>query len=220
MRKLVLVLGVLLFCSVAAQAQDPGGRVEIFGGYSYGQWNTGDVLSNSGHVSMSGWHVAPALKINRFLSVTGDFSGYAGSFGIFVNDTQTGIPGFGFDSHFHSRVRTYSAGPEVGVRFAHLRPFAHVLVGVTHGIVYDRELDQNGNVVKTQTEQKRLSYALGGGLDVNLTKHISLRALEVDWFRNSFSDLDPTDPNGILTKAGRQNNARASAGIVYRFGVS
>lgn len=219
MRKWMLILGVLLFSSVAAQAQDPGGRLEVFAGVTYGQFNTG-LFSNASHASVAGWHIAPALKINRFLSFTGDFSEYFGSFGVFVGPNQTGIPGFGFDAHFHDRVRTYSAGPEIGVRVAHLRPFAHALVGVTHGIVYDKELDQNGKVTKTQSEQKRLSYALGGGVDVNLTKHVSLRAVQIDWFRNNFSELDPTDPNGILTKAGRQNNVRISAGVVFRFGVS
>lgn len=216
MRKWSLVLGVMLFFSVAAHAQDPGGRLEIFTGATYGQFDTG-ITSNSAHSSLAGWHVAPALKINRFLSFTGDFSEYYGNFGVFVDDSANS--GLVFDQRFHHRVRTYSAGPEIGVRIAHLRPFAHALVGVTHGIAFDKEQDQNFNIVKTQTEQKRFSYALGGGLDVNLTKHVSLRAVQIDYFRNNFSELDPTDPNGILTKAGRQNNVRISAGVVFRLGV-
>lgn len=211
MRKLWVVSGALLFLSllnVSAQAQDPGGRVEVFTGYTYGQWNTGDVQSNGQHVSMSGWHVAPALKLNRFLSVTGDFSGYAGSFGVFVQNLG--------DLHFHDRVTTFSAGPEVGLRLLHLRPFAHVLAGVTRGVTYGTQTDSSGNPVSTSTTHNLFAYAAGGGLDWNLTKHVTFRVVQVDWFRNNFADFDSST---LLAKPGRQNNARVSTGIVWRFGV-
>lgn len=215
MRKLILVFAVLLFCSIPSRAQDPGGRLEVFGGFSYGQWDTGEILSNKQHVSLAGWHAAPAINFNRFFGITADFSGYAGGFGIFTNDPDLGP----LDRHVHSRVNTYMAGPEVGIRILHMRPFAHFLVGATRGLSFDKEQDQNGNIVRTEQKQTRLAYAVGGGLDWNLTRHVSLRAFQIDFFRNSFSNLDPNDPNGILTKAGRQNNARISAGIVIRLGV-
>ncbi len=52
-------------------------------------------------------------------------------------------------------------------------------------------------------------FQLGGGLDFELSRHWSLRPLQVDWVRTSFR-------NGTTDV---QNNLRLSAGIVFRFPV-
>jgi hypothetical protein len=49
---------------------------------------------------------------------------------------------------------------------------------------------------------------LGGGLDVNVSRHIAIRAAQADWLYTQF-------PNGVDN---RQNNLRITAGIVFRFG--
>ena len=48
----------------------------------------------------------------------------------------------------------------------------------------------------------------GGGLDIAITRHFAVRALEADYYRTQFS-------NGLND---RQNNLRLSAGVIFRFG--
>jgi outer membrane immunogenic protein len=51
------------------------------------------------------------------------------------------------------------------------------------------------------------AMALGGGLDLNVSRHIAIRAFQADW-------LYTQSPNGTNN---RQNNLRITAGIVFRF---
>lgn len=215
MRTWWFVLAALFFLPLPARAQLTAGRLEVFTGYSYGQWNTGGELSNNQYVSLSGWDVAPSLKLFPFIRLAADVSGYAGSFGAFVNNFGgTGIP---VDLHEHSRVYSFTAGPEAGIRLLHFRPFAHGLVGATKGVIYDKEANGSGQIVKFETDHTRLSFAVGGGLDWNLTRHVSFRVFQIDWFRTNFSDF--ANSSGTLFKAGRQNSARISTGLVWRFGL-
>ncbi len=52
------------------------------------------------------------------------------------------------------------------------------------------------------------AIAAGGGLDVNLTHHIALRAFEADYYLTRYT-------NGANT---RQNNLRVYVGVIFRFG--
>ena len=47
--------------------------------------------------------------------------------------------------------------------------------------------------------------AVGGGADVTLSRHVSLRAVQFDYFYTRFNSAS-------------QNNFRLQSGIVYRFG--
>ncbi|MGD0955489.1 MAG: hypothetical protein ABR953_01490 [Candidatus Acidiferrales bacterium] len=49
--------------------------------------------------------------------------------------------------------------------------------------------------------------ALGGGLDWNATEHIGVRLIQAEYLLTTFND-------GVNN---RQNNARVSAGVVFRF---
>ena len=50
----------------------------------------------------------------------------------------------------------------------------------------------------------------GSGLDISITRHMAVRALEADYFLTRFN-------NGVND---HQNNLRLAAGIVIRFGGS
>jgi opacity protein-like surface antigen len=217
MRKWALLTIVLLFTAISAQsvrAQDTGGRLEVFGGYSYGQWDAGTMQTQNKHFALSGWEASATLNLNRFVGVVADFSGYAGTGSIIVQPSPPPA-----EYAFHQRLNTFMIGPEVGVHIGRIRPFAHVLFGATRSHEYDMNFatDVNGNAVREDIKQTRPSYAFGGGLDVNLTPHVSLRALQLDWIRNNFTDVSQIDFTTLI--AGRQNNVRASAGIIFRFGV-
>ena len=124
------------------------------------------------------------------LSVAGNFNSWLG----IVGDTggywtkESGITG---------RVFTYTFGPRISFRSnSRVTPFAQVLVGgarvsVTGG--------GGGGALN--------SFALGagGGLDIKASEHIAIRVVQAEYFFTHFA-------------GSRQNNARVSAGIVFRFG--
>ena len=102
MRKLSLLIPVLLFLPLAAQAQG----TQIFGGYSYVRLDTAPSKTN-----FNGWNVSLTEKFFKVLGATADFgSTYASPNG--VKATQT----------------TYLFGPELSLP-ARVSPFVHALFG-------------------------------------------------------------------------------------------
>ena len=78
-----------------------------------------------------------------------------------------------------------------------LNPFAHVLLGGTHGRQVAPFFHTTGRTA--------LTAALGGGLDVKVVRFLWIRVIQVDYLRESFAG----DP---------QDNLRLSYGVVFRFG--
>lgn len=56
--------------------------------------------------------------------------------------------------------------------------------------------------------QSHLATTAGGGIDVKLSKHVSLRPVQAEYFQTKI-------PDGINN---RQNNFRFGGGIMLRFG--
>src|SRR5580704_8811366 len=106
-RRLALLLGLVFAVSFAAQAQDAGDKVELFGGYSY-------LRTDSPGANLNGWELAGQYKFANFLGAVADFDGHYGSpFGPSVS------------SH------AFLFGPQISFP-ARVSPFAHILLGGDH----------------------------------------------------------------------------------------
>jgi hypothetical protein len=70
LRKLLLLLGLGLLASLAAQAQD---QAELFGGFSYTRFNS------SPAINLNGWEISGQYKFTDWLGGVGDFAGQYGS---------------------------------------------------------------------------------------------------------------------------------------------
>lgn len=84
-----------------------------------------------------------------------------------------------------------------------LQPFAQVLIGVAHA---------HGSLVTTQNSSgsdsaNAFASLLGGGLDLRVSRHVSVRLLEANYLITTFN-------NNVNS---RQNNFRIGAGIIFRF---
>ena len=95
---------------------------------------------------------------------------------------------------------TLLAGPRYTVPLRHASISAHALFGAVRG--FDADFVVGANRADTSTN---FAMALGGALEVRLTGHLSLRAVQVDYLQ---TDL----PNGVDN---RQRNIRAGTGIVF-----
>ncbi len=99
-----------------------------------------------------------------------------------------------FSGHYArgGHVYTYVFGPQIGAHIKNLRPFGHLLFG--------------GNSIG-EGGFSDTSYALlfGGGLDLNLTRPISIRLGQADYVRTHHFDQG-------------QNDFRFSIGVVLNLG--
>jgi opacity protein-like surface antigen len=181
----VCLLAFVSLFSVTLSAQDVP-KFDLFAGYSYLRANPG--TSGVDGFNLHGGSASIAYNANRWLSGVADFGGYHSS----------DILGSGVDG----TLATYLFGPRVSYRrHSEFTPFGQVLIGVAH--------IGGGNGLSFSNSNNSFAMALGGGVDAHVTRHFSLRPIEVDYLLTRFNESG----NG----AQNQNNLRVSTGVVFRF---
>jgi opacity protein-like surface antigen len=150
-------------------------KAEIFGGYSL---LVADFSHSSFH--LNGGSVSVTENVNSWFGGMLDFS------------TQ-----FGTRSGFSVNSQQIMYGPVFAYRKASsVTPSAHVLLGAVRG---------SAGFLGISQPDTDFGLALGGGVDVKLTKIVSIRVIQADYLMTRFLST-------------HQNNIRASAGIVLNFG--
>jgi hypothetical protein len=191
--KKVLAITVLWFLVPAlAGAQNAAPSVEIFLG--------GSTLRQPGPYIVRDRNYGPTIGItanfNRTVGVELDLSA-------FPTAPLMGPPAFG--DEYRALV-----GPHVAYNGdRHVSPFAHFLVGVTHGIqdcsYFDVPplpgCDRGDGVLGSNP----FTTDFGAGLDVKVFRFFWVRPLQVDWFHDFYSG------------AGK-NRVELSFGATFRFG--
>ncbi len=209
MKRLALLCGaMLLFAGMASAQENP--KVEVFGGYSYLRVSVQDASFNYNGGSGSG-----AYNLTPWLGVVSDFGGYHWS-------------GSGDSAGSTADVVTYLFGPKLAYRSGRFTPFAQALFGgahlsgtasgscgvaVVHGEAYGGSCCSTARVHAETNgcgfggSANAFAMALGGGLNWNATPHIGIRLVQAEYLMTQFSD----------GANNRQNNARVSAGVVFRW---
>jgi peptidoglycan-associated lipoprotein len=97
----------------------------------------------------------------------------------------------------------FLAGPRYTyANHSRFQPFGQALIGDVHAA---------GTLAPTEiglSSSDSFALAAGGGLDINLTPHLALRAVQADYYLTLL-------PNRTSNS---QNNLRLSAGVIFRFG--
>jgi opacity protein-like surface antigen len=188
MRKILLGSFLILLVPLAAMAQPDYPRAEVFGGYSY-------FRANPDEFNLHGWNASVAVNINEWLGVEGDFSGHYGSPSYY---------GFSIPYTDISSL-TYMAGPKLTYRAGSVAPFAHFLIGGARAAT---------SAYGISLSDTALAAAVGGGIDIQVSEHVAIRAIQADYLMTRFE----TGPAILFSGFDdRQNNFRLSAGIVFRF---
>ncbi len=220
MRKFFVFLAVLsLALTVTAAAQNPP-KFEVFGGYSFLRVDTEGVTGGTFgadaalKLNYNGWAAAAQYNLKKWVGVTADLSGHYG--------TPVTIPGVALPS---ANSFTYLFGPTVYHQASHARPFVHFLVGGNRVSVGSSATTGSG------VTDSGFSFALGGGLDLKITKHISIRPGQGDWLYTKHNACQltgqaPIDCSAFLVQNGfpaslarpHQNNFRFATGVVFDFG--
>ena len=198
MKRWVLAFGALLLFSAVASAQDENPNFEAFGGYSYIRANLGHSIPG---INLNGGSGSFSYNPTGWLGLVADFGGYhAGHIGSLPVD---------------GTVFTYLFGPKITYRSGRWTPFAQALFGGAHasgsvsrspGVITGAVVRPQGFGIPgfTSGTSDAFAMAIGGGVDFNATNHIGFRLVQAEYLMTRFSSET-------------QNNARVSAGVVFRF---
>jgi opacity protein-like surface antigen len=163
----------------SSRAQETRG-FDVSGNFQYVRLNPGDGTPSYNCQGGSGSFGA---YLTAHLGIVGEFGGCK----------VTGLPS-GVSEHQIS----YLFGPRLYFQpHGRIFPFVQALVG---GDQFSGSISGLGS-----SSSNAFAMAFGGGADVTLTRHLSLRAVQADYFYTHFNSAS-------------QNNFRIQTGIVYRFG--
>ncbi|MFL6335656.1 MAG: outer membrane beta-barrel protein [Pyrinomonadaceae bacterium] len=158
MRKVICAVCLLLLAALSASAQEEVPKAEVFGGYS---WAGGD---------FHGWNASVTGNVNRWFGLTADFDGH-------YSDGEPGV--------VRERQRAHSilVGPRFSLRRKRATPFAYALFG---GIRFRSEVSAPAFNFFASDADTGFNMALGGGLDVRLSRRVAVRAFQLDYMRPNF----------------------------------
>lgn len=181
------------FGTLAAAQDQPAPKWELFGGYSFLYPNAdvhgvlpAGVLPVTSQLESNprGAGASITYNFNHWLGLTGDVSAHWGS-------GEAGVANRIDDAAFYN----LSLGPKITLRSAHFSPFLEALVG-------DQRL-----VPDAFHRIDKLGFMAGGGLDVNVSRHVALRLIRADYVVSSYrygssATTPSTDLRGVRLQAG------------------
>lgn len=206
-----ILLGAVLLLGLAAWAQEFP-KAELGVDYSYVRYAPSAALTN-GH-SLNGAGGTIVYNINQYLGIKADLQGYGSTTSTFnLARFPNAFPRGGVAA-VNGNLFTYLFGPQLKFRTPKVQPFAHLLVGGAHSNVYGNlyRLCQNNTLVcnfQAAPSGNAFAFLFGGGVDIPVSKLISIRPGTVDYLLTNFSNRFNNS---------NQNNFRYSAGINFNFG--
>ena len=130
----------------------------------------------STRTSFYGWQAAVNGNFHRRVGIVGDFGGQYKS-----------IAGVGISNH------QFLFGPQISARQEKVTPFVHALFGANRTSALG-------------ASSSNLALGMGGGLDLNVSERLAVRALQFDW--------TPIHGGGAWTT----NVVRFGFGVVFKAG--
>ena len=191
MKTLALVFA-LLAATLTARAQEFP-RWEAFGGFSYANVNLGPQASlfNPSNRNYEGFDLDVSFNPSRYMRLVADVSFQFGK------TSATPPPPF---TKIHLQTTEALFGPQFTLRRHKATVFGNTLVGVTN----TRLFGQAGTLYEDLIHQDSLTLGLGGGLDVNWTRIVAIRALQIEYL--------PTRRSGVWV-----TTYTLTTGVVFRF---
>jgi hypothetical protein len=183
-----LLLAVSLSASVTKAQNVPAvPTVELYGGYDYLRFNVNANLSGqppSATYNGNGGSGQLEYNLNDWFGVLGDVAGYWAA-----RSNNHAVAG---------AAVPYLFGPRVSLWRSSVAPFAQVLAG---GIATSAGIGMIG-------WQNNFAMSAGGGLDLRLSRHVSVRPVQAAYLMTRL-------PDGLHN---RQNNFQFSTGLSILFG--
>ena len=202
--KKVLVIAFALLLGMTAWAQDVP-KVEIPLGFSMINVHPNLAPITSFNVFGGGGQID--FNFGNVFGIKADLMGYTQGSGLRNQLTEHGLA----SGQANGNMFTYMFGPQVKKHSGKFQPFGEALFGSAHTNAYATILTAEGRLLQGQGSNSGFAMALGGGLDLQLSKHIALRPVEVDYLFTRFS------ANRVNYTAS-QNNFRYVGGLNFTLG--
>jgi len=201
MKGIVIGIGSVLLFSFAAVAEENAPRMETFLGYTFTRANSARDIPSFSANGGSG----------QFVYNIGSWFGAVADLGAVHNGNIHGI-------NLDSTVANFLLGPRVSFRKSRITPYFQTLFGgvyaTTSTAVSELDLESGlpvGFHLRATRQQTAFAMTAGGGLDIKISKHVSFRPVQLEYFLTRLHDFrSGTDNN--------QNNLRYSAGFNFTFG--
>lgn len=224
----ITVLCFFILSAVAAfSQQEYVGRYDVYGGYSF-------LTTPKLNLFERGFHSQVGYNWKRWVAVGGDFSVFTGHSSIFPHMLNTATqgqlgaavtalamagqvpPGYVVYMPFDVTTYTFTVGPQINFRqLKYVTFFVHPSIGGMHQNTRLNPIDPIQTLLATgligtshKTNDTVPFFGVGGGLELNVHKHMSLR------FTTDFVNT------GLYSNLlnGRQNDIRFSVGPAFHFG--
>jgi len=191
--RLLLIACVALICTQAFAQQSYVGRYDVYAGFMY---------LNSPHISLGepGFHLQVGVRPTTWYSMGFDYSIGTGDTALTPNLLTTALqtklgaelgglvaagkipPTYALKVPIASQTQTFSAGPQLAYRhFKAVTLFVRPDLGAMREVATPHPTDAISTLVVTQLAPsgRKLDwvafYGFGGGVDINLGKHYSVR---------------------------------------------
>jgi hypothetical protein len=217
MKKRLALSPAVLLCGAIAFAQDYP-KMETFVGYTLTRANSATDIP-SFHANGGG---------GQFDYNFDKWFGFVADIGAVHNGNIGG-------NHIDTTMINYLFGPRVSLRHSRLNPYFEITFGgigagtsvavtgtivtpppsVTNPIYLPGQGTLNGNgpvSLRAVHHQTAFAMAVGGGLDIKMSKHVSLRPIGLDYFLTRLQNIRTLNDNN-------QHNIRYTAGLNFTFGA-
>ena len=201
MRKLCFLIAVGCAFGCGAFAQEELSQMDIFVGYSLLRVNMANqvpTFNANGGVGTLAWN------INNHIGIEAEFAAhYSGN----VNDY-----------HLDSTTFTYLFGPRLSYgRTKRFDPYVHALFGGGNDRI---SVAANSALIpapvpvpssgRYKATQNGFAMAIGGGIDIKISKHVLLRPAQLDYVYTRFET-----PAFLGPSSANQNNFRFAVGVAF-----
>ena len=194
------------FCAVlsvglAAWSQDFP-RAEVAADYSYSRFYP--VAAGTQSLSLNGGGGALVVNVTNYFGIKMDLQGYGS------NTITWTSPLYG-TLKAQGNLFTYLFGPQIKFRSPRFQPFGHLLLGGAHSNVYANltRACAGSCVTGGSPAGNAFALAIGGGIDIPISKSFQFRPVEIDYLMTRFTNQFNNSS---------QNNFRYSAGVNFTFG--
>jgi opacity protein-like surface antigen len=214
--KYTILLGLTLTAQVGF-SQEEASKVDLYAEFSFLRFNPS--LTGLPSRDYVGGGLGGTFFFNKHFGVKGEFMRFDSTTWredfeqevmVTPHGTQAVIPAGTYSAS--GDLFTYQFGPEFRIPWRHATLFGETLFGGSSTNGYrnlERDIDLGGGTLTISGSQHPFSMAVGGGVDLNVSKNVAIRVAEFDYFLTRY-----TNP---ITSTNNQNNFRYLAGFVFKF---
>lgn len=205
------VFGVFFLCTTFVFGQD---RLELSGVYSYLHFDP--TVTGTGALDFNaGGGGGLALNFLAIFGLKAEFVSYASTTFTKTYPVAVPLPGGTIPAgtyQAHGNLYTALAGPEIRIPIPKVKPFGEVLFGISGSNGYtnlNKAVVAAGGASLNIRGEHPFTMALGGGVDISVSRRLSIRPIEADYVLTLF--------NNRFTNDSKQNNFRYCGGLVLKF---